>query len=66
MLWLSNLLDINLFQAFVILIEEALEIEDLPALLAGKVVCQSLQLVKHNVLDVIVTEHGFKQETVLR
>jgi len=26
MLWLANLLDINLFQAFVVLIKEALEI----------------------------------------
>jgi len=38
----------------------------LPALLAGKVVGKSLQFVEHNVLDVIVIEHGFKQETVMR
>ena len=57
-LWHVTATDLNLFQAFVILIEEALEVEDLPALLASKVVSQCLQLVQHHIFNVVVIEHG--------
>jgi len=46
------------------LVEKALEVEDLPALLAREVVGQLLQLVQHHVLVVVVVEDTVEQEAV--
>ena len=35
----------DFMEALVIIVEEALEVEDLPATLTGEVICQGLQLV---------------------
>jgi len=44
-------------EALVVVVEEAGEVEDLPAVLTREVVGEPLQLVKHDVLHVVVGEH---------
>ena len=48
-----------------IFVKEPLESQDLPAVLTGEVVCQSLQFVQHDILDVIVVKHWVQKEAVL-
>ena len=47
-----------------ILIKEAREIKDLPAVLACEVICQRLKLVQHDILYVIVIKDGVQHEAV--
>ena len=57
--------NLNLLYTLMVFVKEFLKVEHLHALLACKVICQSLQFVQHHVLYIIVVEHWIKQETVL-
>jgi hypothetical protein len=58
-------LDFNLFETLVTIIEEALKIENLPALLTSEIVCERLQFVEHHILDIVFIKKRFYQEAVL-
>ncbi len=61
----TYLLNFDFLQALVVIVKKALEVEYLPTLLTGEVIGQSLQLIKHDILNVIIIEKGLSKETVV-